>query len=154
MKLRSLVPILDVHDVDASIEFYCELLGFTVHDKVEWGGRTEWALLRCDHVQLMLCAGKDVDVEEGGRGGEGMFFLYHENLDSLMVYLGARGYGQVSDALQPQQGRRDFYLRDPDGYVLWFCRKPALGDCSTGISTELPADTMNGKVSSTNGTHH
>jgi catechol 2,3-dioxygenase-like lactoylglutathione lyase family enzyme len=128
MKLRSLVPVLDVHDVDTSIEFYCDVLGFTVHDKVEWAGKTEWALLRCDQVQVMLCAGKEVDIEEGGRGAEGMFFLYHENLESLLVYLGSRGYAQAPEMLQPQQGRREFYLRDPDGYVLWFSHRPELDD--------------------------
>ena len=124
MKLRSLVPVLDVHDVDVSIEFYCGVLGFTVHDKVEWAGRTEWALLRCDQVELMLCASKDEEVEEGGRGGEGMFFLYHENLESLLVYLGSSGYPQAPEMLPIQNGRKDFYLRDPDGYVLWFSPRP------------------------------
>ena len=129
MKLRSLVPVLDVQDVDASIEFYCGALGFTLHDKVEWGGKTEWALLLCDHVQLMLCASQDVDSEDPlhhNHNTDGMFFLYHDNLESLQVYLGSRGYTSVPDMLQPGRGKRDFYLRDPDGYVLWFSHKPVL----------------------------
>lgn len=127
MKLRSLVPVLDVHDVDASIEFYCGALGFTLHDKVEWGGKTEWALLRCEQVQLMLCASQDGDSEEPSQhNGDGMFFLYHDNLESLQVYLGSRGYTDIPDVLQPTRGNRDFYLRDPDGYVLWFSHRPAL----------------------------
>lgn len=127
MKLRSLVPVLDVQDVDASIEFYCGVLGFTLQDKVEWGGKTEWALLRCDHVHLMLSASQHSDPEESPHPcNDGMFFLYHENLESLQVYLGSRGYSTIADTLQPGKGRRDFYLRDPDGYVLWFSHKPVL----------------------------
>ena len=125
MKLRSLVPVLDVRDVDVSIEFYCGALGFTLHDKVEWGGKTEWALLLCDQVQLMLCASQDTDSEDSlNHNTDGMFFLYHDNLESLRVYLGSRGYTGVPDALQMSRGKRDFYLRDPDGYVLWFSHKP------------------------------
>ncbi len=93
MKLQNLVPVLDVHDVDASIEFYCGVLGFTLHDKVEWGGKTEWALLRCDQVQLMLSASQEVDNEEqiNHQNGEGMFFLYHDNLESLCFILAHGG---------------------------------------------------------------
>lgn len=127
MKLQSLVPVLDVRDVEASIEFYCGALGFTLHDKVEWGGKTEWALLRCDHVQLMLCASQEPDSEEApNHTSDGMFFLYHDNLESLQVHLGSRGYTNVVDGLPPSLGKRDFYLRDPDGYVLWFSNKPGL----------------------------
>lgn len=128
MKLQNLVPVLDVHDVDASIEFYCGVLGFTLHDKVEWGGKTEWALLRCDQVQLMLSASQEMDNEEqiNHQNGEGMFFLYHDNLESLLLYLGSRGYKDLPDVLTLGKGRREFYLRDPDGYVLWFSHKPNL----------------------------
>lgn len=127
MHLRSLVPVLDVHDVEASIEFYCGVLGFTLFDKVEWAGRTEWALLRCDQVQLMLCASQNRDSEDVPiQNTDGMFFLYHDNLESLQVHLGSRGYASVPDGLVPNVGKRDFYLRDPDGYVLWFSHKPVI----------------------------
>lgn len=127
MKLQSLVPVLDVHDVEASIEFYCGALGFTLHDKVEWGGRTEWALLRCDQVQLMLCASQERDSEDTmNHNSDGMFFIYHENLESLQVYLGSRGYTSGPEPLPNGYAKRDFYLRDPDGYVLWFSHKPVI----------------------------
>lgn len=124
-KLRSLIPVLDVRDVDASIEFYCDVLGFVLHDKVEWGGRTEWAVLRSENVQLMLCASQnDDDGDEDSRLNEGVFFLYHDNPESLLVCLGAKGYNGPADLLQANAGARDFFLRDPDGYVLWFSHKP------------------------------
>lgn len=127
MRLRSLVPVLDVQDVDASIEFYCGALGFSLQDKVEWGGKTEWALLRCEHVHLMLSASQEGDSEDSiTHNSDGMFFLYHDNLESLQVYLGSKGYSGVPDGMPVGQGKRDFYLRDPDGYVLWFSHKPVL----------------------------
>ena len=124
MKLRNLIPVLDVHDVEASIEFYCEALGFQLHDKLEWGGKTEWALLRNDSVQLMLCAGNDHEAEEVTRPGEGVFFLYLDDVKSLLVYLGSKGYNDRLEGLHPIQPGRDFFLRDPDGYVLWFSHRP------------------------------
>ena len=124
MKLRHLIPVLDVRDVEASIEFYCEALGFRLHDRLEWGGKTEWALLRNDNVQLMLCAGGELEAEEVTRPGEGVFFLYLDNVESLLVYLGSNGYADQLSGLQPIQPGRDFFLRDPDGYVLWFSHRP------------------------------
>lgn len=139
MKLRNLVPVLDVRDVDASIEFYCGVLGFTLHDKLEWGGKTEWALLRADSVQLMLSASQDSDNEELPQKAEGMFFLYHDNLDSLLVYLGSRGYDATPDLLSASGIKRDFYLRDPDGYVLWFTHKPpAVEEAAVRQNGQLP----------------
>jgi catechol 2,3-dioxygenase-like lactoylglutathione lyase family enzyme len=132
MKLRSLVPVLDVHNVEASIEFYCGALGFTLHDKVEWGGKTEWALLSCDNVHLMLSASQNADSEEPSHhNSDGMFFLYHDNLESLQIYLGSRGYPGVPDVIPPGKGKQDFYLRDPDGYVLWFSHKSVLNGENT-----------------------
>lgn len=123
MRLQNLVPVLDVQDVDESIHFYTEALGFTVHDKVIWGGRTEWALLRSGQVQLMLCAGERVEEEEQAPS-DVVFFVYLENIEALHVYLGAKGFTGPEQEHGMRDGHRDFYLRDPDGYVLWFSHKP------------------------------
>lgn len=143
MKLRSLIPVLDVRDVERSIDFYCDVLGFSVSDKVTWGGHTEWALLSSDNVQLMLCATQDADAEEIERTGEGVFFLNHENLESLLLYLGSKGFEEQPDVLKPERGGRDFYLRDPDGYVLWFSHKPVIDDAKV---VQAPVACANGKI--------
>ena len=121
MKVRNLIPVLDVHDVEVSIEFYCKVLGFRLHDKLEWAGKTEWALLRSDHVQLMLCANPARETEELTRLGEGVFFLDSDNVESLLGYLGSSDYADRLDRLQPIQLGRDFC--HPDGYVLWFSHR-------------------------------
>lgn len=127
MRLESLIPVLDVRDVDASIQFYCDALGFRLLDKVEWGGRTEWALLGLGHVQLMLCVSQDPASDETSNLHEGVFFVYLDNLEELKVYLGSKGYLAGPAIPHSSQNGRDFYVRDPDGYILWFSRKPALG---------------------------
>lgn len=124
MKLRNLIPVLDVRDVETSIEFYCSALGFVLHDKVEWGGRTEWALLQSEHMQLMLCAGHETDIEDVVRSEDSVFFLYHDDPEALLSSLGSHGIDEGLDVLPPDGRRRDFFLRDPDGYVLWFSHKP------------------------------
>ena len=135
MRLQNMVPVLDVQDVDESIRFYSEALGFSVHDKVAWGGRTEWALLRSGQVQLMLCASQGMD-DKGPAQSDGVFFVYLDSIEALNVYLGAKGYETSSQARDLGVGGRDFYLRDPDGYVLWFSHKPLKADGASAAMGE------------------
>ena len=123
MRLQSLIPVLDVCDVDTSIEFYCDILGFSMEDKVEWGGKTEWALLRTDKVQLMLCASQTSPDAETGPDGDGVFFVYLDNVEAMHVYLGSKGYTTLPSVPHPAAAKKEFYIRDPDGYVLWFSHR-------------------------------
>ncbi len=122
-RLQNLVPVLDVQDVDESISFYCDALGFSVYDKIVWGGRTEWALLGSGQVRLMLCAGQPPD-EDRQLASDGVFFVYLDDIEALNVYLGSKGYDIAAQGRDLKAGSRDFYVRDPDGYVLWFSHKP------------------------------
>lgn len=128
MQVENLIPVLDVRDVDISVEFYCDVLGFTLQDKVEWGGRTEWALLRTGKAQLMLCASQDHSDDDEQRLSEGLFFLHLDNPDAFIVRMGKRALkqGAREQGIEPEAklGSKDFYLRDPDGYILWFSHRP------------------------------
>lgn len=129
MQVENLIPVLDVRDVETSVTFYCEVLGFTLVDKVEWAGKTEWALLRTGQVQLMLCASQDYAEEDEQRVNEGIFFLHLDNPDALIVRLKKR---DAAAEVQPEAklGSKDFYLRDPDGYILWLSHRPPVQDRS------------------------
>ena len=127
----SLIPVLDVRDVEASVTFYCDVLGFTLQDKVEWAGRTEWALLQTGKVQLMLCASQgNIDDEDHGMN-EGIFFLHLDNPDAVILQMTNRGLNREVRP-ESQWGSKDFYLRDPDGYILWFSHRPPVTDTHSG----------------------
>ncbi len=49
MKLNRVVPLLWTNDLDATIEFYRQLLGFECLNRMEG-----WALLKKDEVELMF----------------------------------------------------------------------------------------------------
>jgi len=49
MRLTKLVPMLRVHDLEESIHFYHDLLGFRCTGRMEG-----WASLQKDDVELML----------------------------------------------------------------------------------------------------
>ena len=136
LRLQNLVPVLDVRDVDESIEFYRSALGFSVNDKVEWGGRTEWALLRSGQVQLMLCASQDDDGQDERAQSDSVFFVYLDDADALHVSMPAQRAESTENATNGR-GNGDFYLTDPDGYVLWFSNRP-LGRTISGMGAPDP----------------
>src|SRR6187551_2977147 len=51
MKMTRLIPMLPVRSMPASVDFYCNKLGFEVEKRNdEWG----WAMLRFDECRLMV----------------------------------------------------------------------------------------------------
>ena len=122
MKFNSLIPLVDVGDVERSIEFYENALGFCIEDKLIWNGAIEWALLSSGDVRIMLSNGGEPVDETYQVPKNGVFFIYPEDIDGLYMSLQRNGY-ETSNLQSGQNGAREFYLQDPDGYVLWFSHK-------------------------------
>lgn len=51
INMRGLCPLIQVFDMDNSLHFYCELLGFEIVEKAAGGG---WAWRRHGTAELML----------------------------------------------------------------------------------------------------
>jgi len=119
VQFKNLIPSLDVSNVDESIKFYKDALGFSVQDRMSWNGETGWALLKVGRVGLMLNA-KNYDlISPAAPEYGGVFFFYSDNLEELHAKLENKGY-PVSHMQSIQNGIKEFYLCDPDGYVFWF----------------------------------
>ncbi|MFQ6087652.1 MAG: VOC family protein [Candidatus Methanofastidiosia archaeon] len=56
MMLRKLTPNLMVEDVNRTIKFYKEVLGFELAQTVPETGQFEWVSIRCGNVQMMFQA--------------------------------------------------------------------------------------------------
>jgi catechol 2,3-dioxygenase-like lactoylglutathione lyase family enzyme len=56
MTLKDLTPNIMVEDVSKTIDFYRDVLGFTVQSSVPADRPLVWASLRRDEVQIMLHA--------------------------------------------------------------------------------------------------
>ena len=122
MKFNNLIPLLDVNDVEESIEFYTDALGFTIEDKLIWNGKIDWALLSAGAIRLMLSNGDVGHRNSTVDQSNNVFFIYPDDIESLYGSLQAKGY-EPSALQSGQRGTREFCLQDPDGYVLWFSYK-------------------------------
>ena len=120
-RLDPAVPLLQVFDMPASLEFYCDVIGFQVLDKT-----AGWAMLRLGGATLMLNTAYDDDKRPPSADpkrvkGHQDVSLYFEFLDLDGLHAHLRGKGcKVNPPAKTTYGLRQMSLRDPDGYELCF----------------------------------
>ncbi|WP_436117475.1 bleomycin resistance protein [Phyllobacterium sp. LjRoot231] len=123
---NALVPELDVSDLDTSVKFWCELIGFKVaYDRPA----AKFAYLERDGAQIMLCqingewlTGK-LDVPFG-RGIN--FQIEVGDTDPILLSLEEARWPLFRQPKESwyrigaseESGSREFLVQDPDGYLV------------------------------------
>src|ERR1700712_4593521 len=106
------------YDVRRAVDFYVQVLGFTV-DRDESASEHPYAALSRDDVHLGL-AGRTEHVDRVARrppaGVE--LVLEGDDLDVERRHVEAVGWPVASDVQRQPWGPRDFRVTDPDGYYL------------------------------------
>ncbi|WP_417390138.1 VOC family protein [Gimesia sp.] len=118
--IQELVPLLFVEDIDVSVVFYTDKLGFEISMKWEPEEKLMWCRLERGSASLMLqsaCPDED-GVREERIKGVGFFFLCSD-AQIMFEEFSAKGLN-----LEPPQiafyGMNQLFLKDPDGYELCF----------------------------------
>jgi lactoylglutathione lyase len=120
--LRQAVPFFKVADVERSLDFYRDGLGFQTRHKWEVDGRLRWCWLQRGGVALMLqqfpTEGQNAWCPEG-KVGEGVSICVMCD-DALALYREFRSRGL--DASRPFVGNGLWVtsVSDPDGFRLEF----------------------------------
>ena len=123
----ALVPELTVHDLAASLRFWCGALGFSVaYDRPEEG----FAYLEREGAQVMLCRTNgnwDVGREEYPLGRGINLQIRVASVATLLGRLASLGWPLFRDPHDAwyrvgalETGNRQFLVQDPDGYLLRF----------------------------------
>ena len=126
MAMRKLIPTLMADNMDRTIAFYRDLLGFQLYEVAPDQSPYTWAVLRCDGVDLSIEARSSfleekewVFLEGAPLGGTIVLYIEIEGIDEL--YQRIRNQVDVVSPLAAQPyGMREFTLRDCNGYVLAF----------------------------------
>lgn len=117
--IRELVPLLFVQDIERSMAFYRDSLGFAVAGKWEPEGQLAWCRLQRDGSAVMLQQADEEDGPAAGRGrGIGFFFICDDVAD-IHAELSGRGLQLVSPEVA-FYGMQQVFVADPDGYELCF----------------------------------
>jgi hypothetical protein len=115
-RLHSLVPLVHVHSLSRSIEFYAKL-GFTVSNShtPEGGAEPVWAWLQAGGAHLMISRTRDA-IETTKQAA--LFYLYAPDVAAYRTELLNNGVqaGVVEYPFWAPRG--EFRVEDPDGYVL------------------------------------
>lgn len=114
MTYSALRPILWTDNMDETIGFYTQILGFTLMGRNdEW----QWASLKKDDVQIMLSQN---DYEKpNGIGFTGSFYFNVDDVDDLWEDLKAKA--KVCYEIETFEWEmREFAIYDNNGYLLQF----------------------------------
>ncbi len=120
MHLQRLTPMLSVADLKQTIAFYCDELGFRcLHS---FGSPAPvWCHLQRDAVDLMFNQPPAAEMAELPLRAKDfqIFYFYPDDVAALHTAWKAKGLS-VTDLRVTGYGMKEFELRDPDGYWLWF----------------------------------
>ena len=89
--IRELVPLLFVEDIDRSIAFYRNNLGFEMVAMWESDGKTAWCRLQRGCSALMLQQGTEEDGPAEGRGRGISFYFICDNAEAIHTDFCSRG---------------------------------------------------------------
>lgn len=119
--MKDMVVMLICDDVQESIEFYTNVLGFSVVNRMDTVGRTGWASLSNGGVQLMLASPDYIPEPQKseGRYSQAMYYFYPEDVESLRAEIHRRGVA-ATDLTTRFYGMTEFEMLDPSGHVLVF----------------------------------
>ncbi len=117
LRLRSLSPSLTVDDVEASVRFYQDGLGFTVEERWEEDGKLLGVMLLAGSCRIGL------SQDDGAKGSDRQkgvgFRIWAEtaqDLEPIAALL--RDHGHEADGPKEQWGSTVLSTTDPDGYKL------------------------------------
>jgi len=108
-RFHDVVPILRSTNLQASIDFYCQQLGFELGWK--WGEPATVASVCYDKVELNL-------VVQETEFHPSSVYIYVDQVETVLATWSARGL-EVKNPLKEQPyGMKDFEFEDPDGNLI------------------------------------
>lgn len=119
LRLRSAAPGFTVNDLEKSLAWYRDVLGFTVKERWEHEGKLAGVELVAGSVRFMI--GQD-DWKKGRDRVKGEGFRIYcstgQDVDRLAAQIKSRGVALVQEPRDQPWGVRDFAVADPDGFKI------------------------------------
>ena len=138
MDLKKLTPNLMVEDVNHTVSFYGDVLGFEFVMAVSTDGQeiiTTWqndkpldfALMKCGSVEVMFQARKSLSEEFPALDGlalGGSLTLYIAVTGIKEIHAELTGKATIIKELQTTfYGMQEFYIQDCNGYIIGFAEQ-------------------------------
>ena len=116
-RAREMTASLTVKDLQKSVAWYRDLLGFTVDREIERDGKLRGVALKAGAIRILL------NQDDGARGfdrvkGEGfsLQFITTQSVDDIANRIKSHGGSLETEPADMPWGVRAFRVRDPDGF--------------------------------------
>jgi uncharacterized glyoxalase superfamily protein PhnB len=118
-QFNSIMPVLKVTDMSKAIDWYTDVLGFTLCWRAPGDGDGENCMLQAGTCGLMLSTGSHLG---GAPALTGTLYFDVNGVEPFFERVKDRC--ELVWPLETQEyGTREFGVRDPDGYVLAFAQQ-------------------------------
>ena len=116
--MTRLTPVLQVEDVQKTVDYYRDILNFKVHMIWEDPETMEatFAAMQSNNFQIMFQKGKAHRQTEITYSD---LYIHVENLRELAVHVRGK-VGVISDLTKNPHGVEEFVIRDCNGYIITF----------------------------------
>ena len=129
LAIRGLTTLIQVFDMQTSIDFYTTVLGFDVANTSGSADDIGWAMLRhSSGIALMLNTAYETperpaapDPARVKAHADTILYFTCEDVDAGYAHLRAHGLDVPEPSMAPY-GMKQLYFQDPDGYAL--CLQP------------------------------
>jgi uncharacterized glyoxalase superfamily protein PhnB len=119
LRLRSISPSFTVTDLQRSIAFYRDVLGFVVGDEWRDNGVLQGCEIRAGGILFMLNQDDFAKGRDRVKGlGTRLYCSTAQDIDRLAREISARGGALDQEPADMPWGQRVFMLTDPDGFKL------------------------------------
>ena len=119
LRLRSLSAFLTATDLQKSLAWYRDVVGFTIEQTWEQDGKIVGAMLVAGDVAINLAQDDGQHGADRVKGqGIRLYLSTVQSVDQIAARIKARGGAIASEPADMPWGTRAFSLVDPDGFKL------------------------------------
>ena len=125
LRLRAVTPMITANDLQASLAWYRDVLGFTLAEEYKQGDQVVGVRLMAGAVQLMLTQDDFAKGRDRKKGiGLRLYCTTAQDLDQLAAAIKERGGQLAQEPTDQPWGARDFAVVDPDGFNISIMTEP------------------------------
>ncbi|WP_299431215.1 VOC family protein [uncultured Maribacter sp.] len=127
-KLESLTPNIMVKDVNATLDYYIDNLGFKLIDTNPESGQYEWGYVMLDNVGMMFQEEKSLkteykEIKSLKVGGALTFYIRIKNINSYYNQI-VKKTNIIKLMSKTFYGTNEFAIMDLNGFILTFSETP------------------------------
>lgn len=119
LRLRAIEPLFTVSDIERSVRFYTQTLGFVVDERYEDKGTLQGVMLKAGICRFGLSQDDWAKGRDRVKGvGVRVWCITLQDVDALAARVKAAGFTLAEEPTDQPWGGRSFGVDDPDGFHL------------------------------------